>query len=206
MSNRLAELSLKESDLASAASHYEDALAQATELEAQLANSTRAKIDLATSFVHLGNVQLQQDAISVGQENYRQALAILRPLAQDDAQNIEVHTTLALTLARLGEHEEAAAKAESIRKAAPQSISAHYNAGCCFALCSAAAQAMAAVAESKADSGTLTESYAKRAIDALRQAVKLGFKDAETLAGDHDLTPLAQHPDFQALLASVKGG
>ena len=42
------------------------------------------------------------------------------------------------------------------------------------------------------------------ALDALRQAVALGYRDLDWMAQDPDLECLKQHPQFQALLEQLK--
>jgi predicted Zn-dependent protease len=67
-------------------------------------------------------------------------------------------------------------------KLQPQNATAHYNLACSLAL-------------------------SKRKTDALRElqrAVKLGYRDFDWMQQDPDLETLKQHPDFQALLQTLK--
>jgi hypothetical protein len=50
----------------------------------------------------------------------------------------------------------------------------------------------------------LAQSYADRAVEALRQAVARGYKDAAHLKKDPDLDPLRGRDDFRKLLAEVE--
>jgi serine/threonine-protein kinase len=193
ISNRLADLAEKQNDLPAALNHYEQALAQATELDKLVSNSMRARLDLAMSHVHVGNVQARQGDAQAAKASYGRALEILRPLAAEDARDIELNTLLPLVLARHGDHAEAAAKADALRKLAERNFRTHYNAACCYALCSAAASA------SESDS-QLAGGYAARAIAALKQAIALGFNDFDAMKQDHDLAAISSHPGFLALL------
>jgi predicted Zn-dependent protease len=67
-------------------------------------------------------------------------------------------------------------------KLQPKNPTAHYNLACSLAL-------------------------AKRKTDALRelrQAVQLGYRDFDWMQQDPDLEALKQHPEFQALLQTLK--
>jgi tetratricopeptide (TPR) repeat protein len=67
-------------------------------------------------------------------------------------------------------------------KLQPENATAHYNLACSLAL-------------SKQKSAALRE---------LRQAVKLGYRDFDWMQQDPDLEALKQHPEFQALLKTLK--
>jgi tetratricopeptide (TPR) repeat protein len=67
-------------------------------------------------------------------------------------------------------------------KLQPDNATAHYNLACSLAL-------------SKRKSDALRE---------LRQAVQLGYRDFDWMQQDPDLEPLKLHPEFQALLATLK--
>src|SRR5688572_13100423 len=67
-------------------------------------------------------------------------------------------------------------------KLQPTNATAHYNLACSLAL-------------SKRN---------RDALRALREAIQLGYRDLDWLQQDPDLEPLKNHPDFQALLATLK--
>ena len=67
-------------------------------------------------------------------------------------------------------------------KLQPENPTAHYNLACSLAL-------------SKRKSAALRE---------LQQAVKLGYADFDWMQQDPDLEVLKQHPEFQALLQTLK--
>jgi tetratricopeptide (TPR) repeat protein len=67
-------------------------------------------------------------------------------------------------------------------KLQPANATAHYNLACSLAL-------------SKRKGDALRE---------LRHAVKLGYRDIDWMQQDPDLEPLKHHPDFQALLDTLK--
>ena len=67
-------------------------------------------------------------------------------------------------------------------KLQPNNATAHYNLACSLAL-------------SKRKNDALRE---------LRQAVQLGYRDADWMQQDPDLEALKHHPEFQSLLATLK--
>jgi Tfp pilus assembly protein PilF len=67
-------------------------------------------------------------------------------------------------------------------KLQPENATAHYNLACSLAL-------------SKRKSAALQE---------LRQAVQLGYRDFDWMQQDPDLEALKHHPEFQALLEQLK--
>jgi tetratricopeptide (TPR) repeat protein len=71
-----------------------------------------------------------------------------------------------------------------------------YHIACIFSLASAAAK----------DDAKLSNQYALRALDLLREAVKKGFKDVAHMKKDPDLDPLRNRDDFKKLLAQLEAG
>ena len=67
-------------------------------------------------------------------------------------------------------------------KLQPKNATAHYNLACSLAL-----------VKRKAD-----------ALRSLRHAIQLGYRDFDWMQQDPDLEPLKEHPDFQALLNTLK--
>ncbi len=67
-------------------------------------------------------------------------------------------------------------------KLQPDNATAHYNLACSLALCK----------------------RRTAALRALQEAVKLGYRDFDWMQQDPDLEALKQHPDFQALLETLK--
>ncbi len=76
-----------------------------------------------------------------------------------------------------------------------------YNRACLYSLASAAVQK-----ESKrpsSDRDQLTEQYARRAVELLRQAASKGYRDTQHMKSDKDLDPLRGRADFQEFLAGM---
>jgi tetratricopeptide (TPR) repeat protein len=202
ISNKLAELSLKLQDLASARQYYDQALSQATTLSVLVPNSTRAKVDLALAYVNIGNVLLQSGERQEANETFEQALSLLRPLAKNDPQNLELQTNLVIVLARRGDHAEAAQKAEQLRSLAPQNFLNLYNIACCYALCAAALEHGSQ--ELTSEEQAAQRDYGEKAIHALRQATARGLKVTESVTADPDLSAIRAHPEYSKLLAELE--
>jgi serine/threonine-protein kinase len=109
---------------------------------------------------------------------------------------------LADTLVQLGDPAAAAEAAAQLAQAAVDPAGDVYDAACLLARCVPLAEKDAGLPEAKRQE--LARSYADRALDALRRAVKSGYKDAARMKKDPALDPLRQRPDFQQLLQDLK--
>jgi len=202
--NRLAEVSLRLKDAAAARQYYEQALVQAARLHELRQGETQVKTDLAQAHENMGNVQMQLGEFQPARESYRKALALLRPLAQEDAQNNMLQANFMLMLARAGEHIEAANKAEEFRARAPQIFGNLYNVACCYGLCAAAIDRETKSEQPGGDEKALRQDYADKAIGALRQAIGLGLRSKQGIATDHDLDAIRTHPEYEKLLDGIR--
>jgi serine/threonine-protein kinase len=125
--------------------------------------------------------------------DWDRALALAEP-----AQRPPLELYRALTLARTGDHAEAAAKADELAPKAARSGPGSYLLARVYAASAAAAK----------EAG-LVERYARRAVRSLEAARKVKFfqvpANVERLAGDTDLAALRGRKDFEALLEAVRG-
>jgi serine/threonine-protein kinase len=114
-----------------------------------------------------------------------------------DSKRAQARARLAFSLARAGDHAQAAATAETLVKG-NTSHASHYSAACALALSAAAAK----------DDEKLSETYAARAVALLSGLHAGGYfgdeKNATRLKKDADLDPLRQRDDFRKLLAQVE--
>lgn len=99
-----------------------------------------------------------------------------------DSSYADVVEILAGLYTRQGRIAEGLKMDRKLVKLQPENATARYNLACSLAL-------------SKRKTDALRE---------LRQAVKLGYRDFDWMLQDPDLEPLKNHPDFQALLATLK--
>jgi tetratricopeptide (TPR) repeat protein len=201
--NKLAELSLRLKDIAAARDYYDQALAQAFKLRDLAPQSIRAKIDLAHSHAHVGVVRAGQGDQDASKNSFREALELLRPLADEDPRNLEVRTTLALVLARHGDHVLAVEQAEYFRGLAPQNYLNLYNVACCYSLSAGAVAGGRSADALTADELALQRRYADQAIATLRQAADHGLKGTEGVVADPDLDAIRSHPEYPRLLETL---
>ena len=109
-----------------------------------------------------------------------------------------------LILARLGEHQSAAAALKELagRKDIPPADL--YQCAAASALCSAAVRQDLEV--SPAVREKLAEEYAHDALRLLRDAIAGGYRDAEHMKQDKDLDAVGEREEFKKLLAEVQAG
>jgi tetratricopeptide (TPR) repeat protein len=107
-------------------------------------------------------------------------------------------SVLAPILMALGDHTAAAAKAEELAGLDISPAGDTYNAARCLARCVPLAAKDPTLAEN--NRRKLAESYGRRAVELLRQAVAKGFRNVANMLKDSELDPLRQRADFAALL------
>ena len=105
-----------------------------------------------------------------------------------------------LALARTGDHTRASEIAEAVIKVPPLDARIYFHSACGFALSAGAAASLPPSAES----ARLVRHYTDRALDALRLALKRGWRSTEEVATDPDLDPIRADPKFVALLEEFR--
>jgi len=155
--------------------------------------NTEMRQGLASSCYRLGTVAQRSGETTEAQKQFRECLRLREGLAKEDPTNLYKQVELALAQARCGEHEQAAAVAEPLRKAAAKDAGILYYLGCAYALCADAAQTPA-----------LREHYAGEALATLRQAIAQGYNDRVSLETDPDLESLQRTPAYVELVKGLK--
>jgi tetratricopeptide (TPR) repeat protein len=92
--------------------------------------------------------------------------------------------------------ERATARANALAGNRGVSAGTLYDSCCIFSLASAATK----------DDTKLSDQYATRALELLREAVAKGYKKIAHMKQDKDLDPLRSRDDFQKLLAQLEAG
>jgi tetratricopeptide (TPR) repeat protein len=151
--------------------------------------------NLGLTYMDLGRPDEAIDAFRQGIEEQALAHARAPSVAQYKIYLDVNHRDLAQAFRTLNRPAEAVA--EATRRAAlwPDDCRQVYDVACELALCIPLAASSAA---DRAD-------YADRAMDALRKAVGLGWKDVAHLQVDPDLAPLRSREDFRALCSDLSG-
>ncbi len=190
-SNKLAGAYLMLKQHAAAKQYAVDSLKLADGLVRAAPKINSFKQDLAFSFEQLGKVYQGTDEPGKAKQCFAKALELIQPLAAKDPKDLPLQVSLALALARTGKHVEGAAQAKVLATLAPNNANNWYNMACCYALCVAAVDD-----KSAAEQPDPQKQYADAGLNALKQAIALGFNDRELLESDPDLDALRMQPGF----------
>src|SRR5262249_18553689 len=178
-------------DVATARKHLEGARELMQDLVDQDPNNVRYRRDVGSVYDQLGRLERRAKDESAAQQYFTQCRAIREALATIDPSNSNYQMDLMLVLAQCGEHERAAAIAEKVGGGQSPDNEILADVAKCLAQCAAAA----------ASDSERKRHYEQKAIDALKVAVKQGFR------GDFDarlLDPIREHPDYVALRKSLE--
>lgn len=96
--------------------------------------------------------------------------------------DLELLSELGQNYTRLGRYEEGLAVDRRLARLVPDNATVHYNLGCSLAL----------------------SGHPAEALDALAQAVELGYADADFMLQDEDLAKLREEPRFTALVETLR--
>ncbi len=175
--------------------HYQHALDGFLDrLKAEPA-SVLAKRDVALAHYYVATADLREGNRDSAMAHYRACRDIRIELAKDPKSKIS-SLDLMLALARTGNHDKASEIAEAMIKEPPLDARIYFHSACGFALSAGAVASLAPSVEST----RRVRHYTTRAMDALRLALKHGWRSAEEVASDPDLEPIRTDPEFAALL------
>ncbi len=107
-------------------------------------------------------------------------------------------------LAVRGRHADAAATAEKVRERAPKNADSLYNLGCCYALCAGGVAPGIPPEQLGLAEASARKRYAALAVEALAEAVRLGYKDATNLETDPDLAAVRREEGYRQLVERLK--
>jgi tetratricopeptide (TPR) repeat protein len=179
--------------------HYQDALGGFLERLKAEKSSVQARMDVALAHYYVATADLRAGDRDAAMVHYRECRDIREDLAKDP--NAKLNSLdLMLALARTGDHVRASAIAEGMIKERSPDARIYFHSACGFALSAGTAASMPATAEST----RLVRHYTDRALDALRLALKHGWRSAEEVATDPDLDPIRADPGFVSLLRELR--
>ena len=158
-----------------------------------------AKRDVAYAHYYVATADLRAGDRDGAMAHYRECRNIREELAKDPKAKLS-SLDLMLALARTGDHARASEIAEAVIKVPPLDARIYFHSACGFALSAGAAASSPASAES----ARRVRHYTDRALDALRLALKRGWRSAEEVATDPDLDPIRGDPEFKALLEQFR--
>jgi serine/threonine-protein kinase len=179
--------------------HYQSALDGFLERLKVEDSSIQTKMDVALAQYYVATAELRAGHSDAAMAHYRQCRDIREELAKDPKTKLN-SLDLMLALARTGDHARASAIADAMIKDLPLDARIYFHSACGFALSAGAAASMPATAEST----RLARHYTDRALDALRLALKHGWRSAEEVATDPDLDPIRADVGFVSLLREFR--
>ena len=163
--------------------------------------SVLAKMDVALAHYYVATADLRAGDRDSAMAHYRECRDIREELAKDPKTKLS-SLDLMLALARTGDHDRASEIAEAMIKEPPLDARIYFHSACGFALSAGAAASLPASAEST----RLVRHYTDRALDALRLALKHGWRSAEEVATDPDLDPILRRSRLRGLARRVPQG
>jgi tetratricopeptide (TPR) repeat protein len=188
---------------------YADALAIQKALAADFPAVPEYQSDLANTLDNLAELLRRRKDSAAARQLLEQARPHLQAALDANPRHpvyreffCENRRLLAATLLDLGEHTGAAATAADLARVAADPAGDPYKAAGFFSRCVPLAEKEAKLSEARRQE--LAKSYGDRALQALRQAVAKGYKDADHLKKDPDLDPLRGRDDFRKLLGEVE--
>lgn len=131
----------------------------------------------------------------------REALGSWKKLVETFPDDAKARVGLARSHCRLRDHAGAAKVAEDLARVGAARSGDLVKAVCILAGCAKQAGADDKLPESKR--AELARVHADRAMELLRQAVRLGYRDAAFLKNEPELEPLRSRNDFEALLKDL---
>ena len=162
-------------------------------------SSMLAKVDLSLAHYYVATADLRAGDRNASMTHYRACRDIREELAKDPKTKLST-LDLMVAVARTGDHKRASEFAEGMIKEPPLDARIYFHSACGFALSAGAAASLPPTAEST----RLVAHYSKRAVDALRLALKRGWKSAAEVATDPDLDPIRADPAFAAVLEEFR--
>ena len=142
---------------------------------------------------------------------FERGVALLRrlggqPVYQEwlRAQQRELTFCRAASLAGRGRHAEAAATAEELRALASHDPSTLYDVARCYALCASGVAPAKAPDRLSPDQSRARKHYTARALAALAEALRRGFKDVRRMETDPDLAAIRTERQYRQLVEGLR--
>jgi serine/threonine-protein kinase len=183
--------------LLNAQARYEELLSTDPKNEEIKKHLSRARYLLGTAYLRLQNKQLAA-------ETYADALKLRQALAEKDPVNLPKQKDYMVNLARCGEHEAAAKKAEEIYKKSPKDVDTLLNLMRCYALCSMTLGGPEDETTPAAGKVKLRNAYAASAANYFEQAVANGSKNVVDIETDPDIDAIQTYAPFKQALSKLR--
>jgi serine/threonine-protein kinase len=183
---------LRTHDLPAARIQLEQALECHRKLVALDGDVIEYQSGLAAAFSRLGLLETKEGNSDAARARFEDSRTIYQRIADIDPSNHLRQRELMLAVARCGDRPRAVAIAETLHadRADPELL---VDLARCYAICSAI----------PSEDPATGESYARRALGALREACTAGYRDRISILTDPDLDHLHDRPGFAALTESI---
>jgi serine/threonine protein kinase/tetratricopeptide (TPR) repeat protein len=162
-------------------------------------NRVAHKDNLSRLLYSVATAALQRGEPALAAEKYRASRDIrearTRGLTEGSA-----YREYMVTLARCGEYQRAAQMAGRVRDTSGKDLNGLIDVACCFAICSDMVAPNKRAEDLTAEQSRLREDFAGRAVEALRAALALGYRNVYNLETEPDLDAVRDRPGFKALL------
>jgi tetratricopeptide (TPR) repeat protein len=129
-------------------------------------------------------------------KDFTESMKLREALAKMEPRDVQFQRELMLVQARLGRHREAARSCSDLRVRAAKNPQVLLDIAGGYALCAAAV---------KMTDASLASTYTESALQALAQAISLGYRDAVRLSRLPDLSAVRDQARFKQMLAKLKG-
>jgi hypothetical protein len=194
------ELEQKNSPLALA--YYRKAFALYEGLHKREPRNAEDRWYLAHSYYKMGAAKhLIGDPGDAGAD-FAKSLDLREGLVKQDPKNVQFRAELMLAQARLGRHKEASSTCAELRQRASKNPSVLLTAASGYALCAAAVAADKTSVSP--EEHAMHRTYSDLAVDVVKEAASLGFRDVVRLQTDCDLSPLRSYPEYIRLLDQLR--
>ncbi|GIW96455.1 MAG: hypothetical protein KatS3mg110_4496 [Pirellulaceae bacterium] len=192
-----------------AEARYRSAIQTQEKLVSEYPGVVAYQHDLGGTLNNFGLMLLDAGRLDEARDAFTRAIACQQAALTVDSDNPSYqqflsnhYWGLAETLLRQGKYAEAAQAARKLASVRPEDAQDSYDAACFLARCVVLAHRDQKLAQQQREE--TASAYADQAMDLLRRSVERGFRDAEKLNKDADLTPLRERDDFQELLAELQ--
>jgi tetratricopeptide (TPR) repeat protein len=178
-------------DAAAAQPYYREGLEAAQQLAA-LDERDDFKRRLSQAYYRRATASLRLGETAAAEKDYARCLELREAYAARHPQDQEAQTTLMVSLARCGRHVRAVTLAEELRKTKRPGPRLLFHIACGYALCAPTV------------SGDLRQHYISKAIEALGQAVTLGYNNRADIETDPDLDGIRGEPGYRAVIEGLQ--
>jgi serine/threonine-protein kinase len=159
---------------------------------------------LGLTLYHLGAACVRRGDHAAARGHFQSALEVRRKLLNDDREDTQLQRQYVVALGRCGRHADAVRNAEILRRKSRKDPGTLYHVATAYAVCAGAVVEDQGQSKDKDKAPGLARRYADQAIDTLREAVKLGWRDLVSIQTDPDFDAIESDPGFARLIDELK--